>query len=159
MSMPPAAGAAGDTRLIDAVKSANGPAIRLLLRDHVDVNAAEADGTTALHWAVRASDLGTVKQLLDAQADVNASNRYAVTPLSVAATNGNEEMIATLVAAGLVLANAWSLVRPHVRGPRVGWTLASVALAAALSLAGATPVRVLLALAIWGALTPPRRTP
>ena len=67
--------------------------------------------------------------------------------------------VATLVAAGLVLANAWSLVRPHVRGPRVGWTLASVALAAALSLAGATPVRVLLALAIWGALTPPRRTP
>jgi len=100
MSMPSAARAAGDTRLIDAVKNANGQAIRLLLRDHVDVNAAEADGTTALHWAVRADDLATVKQLLDAKADVNASNRYAVTPLSVAATNGNEEMIATLVAAG-----------------------------------------------------------
>jgi len=61
---------------------------------------------------------------------------------------------ATLVAAGLVLANAWSLVRPHVRGARVGWALGSAALAAALYLAGATPVRVLLALAIWGALTP-----
>jgi len=81
--MPSAARAAGDTRLIDAVKNANGQAIRLLLRDHVDVNAAEADGTTALHWAVRADDLATVKQLLDAKADVNASNRYAVTPLSV----------------------------------------------------------------------------
>ena len=66
--------------------------------------------------------------------------------------------VATLVAAALVLANAWSLVRPHVRGPRVAWTLASVALAAALSLAGATPVRVLLALAVWGAVTPPRST-
>jgi len=62
--------------------------------------------------------------------------------------------VATLVAAGLVLANAWSLVRPHVRGARVGWALGSAALAAALYLAGATPVRVLLALAIWGALTP-----
>ena len=62
--------------------------------------------------------------------------------------------VATLVAAALVLANAWSLVRPHVRGPRVAWTLASMALAAALSFAGATPVRVLLALAVWGALTP-----
>jgi len=71
--MPSAARAAGDTRLIDAVKNANGQAIRLLLRDHVDVNAAEADGTTALHWAVRADDLATVKQLLDAKADVNAS--------------------------------------------------------------------------------------
>ena len=62
--------------------------------------------------------------------------------------------VATLVAAGLVLVNAWSLVKPHVRGPRVVWTLASIALAAALYFAGATPVRVLLALAVWGAFTP-----
>lgn len=62
--------------------------------------------------------------------------------------------VATLVAAALVLLNAWSLVRPHLRGPRVVWTLASIALAGALYFAGATPVRVLLALAVWGALTP-----
>jgi chromate transport protein ChrA len=62
--------------------------------------------------------------------------------------------VATLVAAALVLLNAWSLIRPYLRGVRVVWTLASMALAAALILAGATPVRVLLALAIWGALTP-----
>jgi chromate transport protein ChrA len=67
--------------------------------------------------------------------------------------------VATLVAAALVLANAWSLVRPHLRGARVGWTLATVALAAALSLAGATPVRVLLALSIWGILTPSEAPP
>jgi chromate transport protein ChrA len=67
--------------------------------------------------------------------------------------------VATLVAAGLVLANAWSLVRPHVRGARVGWAVASAALAAALYLAGATPVRVLLVLAIWGTLTPSEATP
>ena len=67
--------------------------------------------------------------------------------------------VATLVAGGLVLANAWSLVRPYIRGARVGWTLASVALAAALNLAGFTPVRVLLVLAIWGILTPPRLEP
>lgn len=61
--------------------------------------------------------------------------------------------VAALVAGGLVLASAWSLLRPYVRGRRLVWTLASIALAAALSLAGATPVRVLLALAVWGALT------
>jgi ankyrin repeat protein len=98
--LPAPTGAAGDTRLIEAVKAANGQAIRLLLRDRIDVNAREADGTTALHWAVQADDLATVKQLIDARADVNASNRYAVTPLSVAATNGNEEMMAVLLAAG-----------------------------------------------------------
>ena len=67
--------------------------------------------------------------------------------------------VATLVAAALVLVNAWSLVRPHLRGPRVTWTLASIALAAALAFAGATPVRVLLALAIWGSLTPSEAPP
>ncbi len=64
--------------------------------------------------------------------------------------------VATLAAAGLVLASAWALVSPHVRGSRLAWTLMSIALAAALFLAGATPVRVLLVLAIWGALTPAR---
>jgi chromate transport protein ChrA len=64
--------------------------------------------------------------------------------------------VATLVAAVLVLANAWSLVRPYVRGARLVWTLTSVALAAVLMAMGATPVRVLLVLAIWGALTPAR---
>jgi chromate transporter len=63
-------------------------------------------------------------------------------------------VVATLVAGGLVLASAWALVSPYLRGSRKAWTVASIALAAAVFLAGATPVRVLLAAAIWGALTP-----
>ena len=62
--------------------------------------------------------------------------------------------LATLVAGFLVLANAWSLVRPYLRGPRLPWTVASVALTAALALAGATPVRIIAVLALWGFLTP-----
>jgi chromate transporter len=62
--------------------------------------------------------------------------------------------IATLAAAGLVLSSAWTLARPYLRGSRMMWTAASIALAAVLFAAGATPVRVLLVLAIWGALTP-----
>lgn len=65
--------------------------------------------------------------------------------------------LATLVAGGLVLSSAWALLGPYLRGSRRSWTLASAAIAAALFLAGATPVRVLLALAVWGALTPPRQ--
>jgi chromate transporter len=61
--------------------------------------------------------------------------------------------VATLAAAVLVLANAWSLVRPYLRGGRVAWTLASIALAAVLHALGATPVRVIFVLAVWGALT------
>jgi len=64
--------------------------------------------------------------------------------------------VATLVAAVFVLVNAWSLVRPYIRGARLAWTVTTIATAGLLAFAGATPVRVLLALAVWGALTPAR---
>ena len=60
-----------------------------LLKDRVDVNAAEIDGTTALHWAARINDAPTADLLIRAGADVKAANRYGVTPLSVACMSGN----------------------------------------------------------------------
>ena len=53
------------------------------------MKATEADGTTPLHWAVRSDDLETSKALLGAGANASAANRYGVTPLSLAAVNGN----------------------------------------------------------------------
>jgi len=64
--------------------------------------------------------------------------------------------VATLVAGALVLSSAWALLRPHLFGSRRRWAIVAIALAAALYLAGATPVRVLLALAVLGAATPTR---
>lgn len=65
--------------------------------------------------------------------------------------------IATLAASVLVLSSAWFLLRPYVRHARRAWLAIAVAVALTLSLLGATPVRVLLTLAVWGALTPDRR--
>src|SRR5881397_267676 len=87
-------------RLIDAVKAADRDAIRTLLQQRVDVNAAEADGTTALHWAARANDLQAADMLLRAGANVKLANRYGVTPLYLASTNGNAAMIELLLKAG-----------------------------------------------------------
>ena len=67
--------------LIDAVKAGNRAAVRALLKQRADVNAAEADGMTALHWAVRGDDLDTVQLLIRAGANVKAANRYGITPL------------------------------------------------------------------------------
>src|SRR4051794_20013426 len=86
-----------DVRLIDAVKSENRDTVRLLVREHVDVNVREVDGTTALHWAARADDLDTVQTLIRAGAHVNAANRYGVTPLALAATNGNADVLTALI--------------------------------------------------------------
>ena len=92
--------AAVDTRVIDAVKSGNAPAVASLLRQRVPVNAAEPDGSTALHWAARLGRVDIVQALLRAKADVNVANRYAITPLTLAAINGSAEVVDLLLKAG-----------------------------------------------------------
>lgn len=64
--------------------------------------------------------------------------------------------VATLVAAGWILAAAWALVRPYVAGPRRAWTVLVAVAAAVLFAVGIPPVRVLLIAAVFGALSPGR---
>jgi uncharacterized protein len=91
---------AAAVRLVDAVKSRDKAAIRTLLNQRVDVNAAEADGTTALHWAARADDLETVDLLIKAGANVKAKNRYGMTALHQACANGDARIVESLLKAG-----------------------------------------------------------
>ena len=89
-----------ETRLADAVKSGNLPAVKELLKKHANVNAAETDGTTPLEWAVRADDVEMARLLLGAGANANAANRDGVTALSLAATNRSAAMTDLLLKAG-----------------------------------------------------------
>ena len=86
--------------LVEAVKNGDATAIRKLIKERANVNAAEVDGTTPLHWAARANDVATAELLLGAGATAKASNRYSVTPLSLACMNGNAAMIGLLLKAG-----------------------------------------------------------
>ena len=92
--------AAGPSSLADATEKLNRPAVRALLKQNADVNAAQADGMTALHWAAYHDDQEIAAQLLRAGANVKAANRYGVTPLSLACTNGSAAMISLLLKAG-----------------------------------------------------------
>ncbi len=86
--------------LLDAVKAGNREAVRTLLKNRAEINAAEADGTTPLHWAVRADDLEMSRWLLQAGANPKTPNRYGITPLSLAATNADAAMVDALLKAG-----------------------------------------------------------
>ena len=90
-----------DMRLIDAVKNNDAKAVRTLLAQHVNVNAAEPDGTTALHWAAQRNNPDIADLLIAAGANVKATTRYNVTPLFLAATNGNAPIIERLLKAGV----------------------------------------------------------
>ncbi len=94
------AAAGGSLKVVDAAKQGNREAVRALIAQKANVNAAEADGMTALHWAVRANDLQTVQMLIRAGANVNAASRYGMTPIIFAAQNGDPAVVAALVKAG-----------------------------------------------------------
>ena len=76
------------------------PALRALIQQKADVNAAEADGTTALHWAAYRDDLESVDLLIRAGANVNAANDLGATPLWNASMNGSAPIVRRLLDAG-----------------------------------------------------------
>jgi len=86
--------------LADAAEKMERAQIRALIRQHVDINAAQADGMTPLHWATYHDDLDIAQLLVRSGANVKAASRYGVTPLSLACTNGNAAMVELLLKAG-----------------------------------------------------------
>src|SRR6195952_2547010 len=94
--------AAGDARLIDAVKRRDSAMVARLIEQRAAVNGQLADGSTALAWAVYGDDRRVARMLLKAGAavTVNAANDYGETPLTLACLTGDGEMVEELLAAG-----------------------------------------------------------
>jgi ankyrin repeat protein len=88
--------------LLEAVKADDrAEAHRLLDTTSFDATAAEPDGTTALHYAIERNDLDLARGLIAAGAEAGAMNRYGVSPLYIAALNGNAEIVALLLDNGV----------------------------------------------------------
>ncbi len=100
LSLAACLAAAADVRLIRAVKQNDIEQVRVLLAQHVNVDAVEADGATALYWAAQRDNLEIADLLIAAGANVRAATRYNVTPLSLACLNGNASLIEHLLKAG-----------------------------------------------------------
>ena len=96
-----AAGAAPDTPLADAAMRGDLEAVRALLRQGPEVNAAQGDGMTALHWAAEHGNANMAKMLVYAGADPDAATRIGLhTPLHVAAEAGSAEVVRALLDGG-----------------------------------------------------------
>ncbi|MGH9391113.1 MAG: ankyrin repeat domain-containing protein [Vicinamibacteria bacterium] len=91
----------GKTPVADRAMAGDREAVRALLQQGVDVNAAQGDGMTALHWAALSGDVDLAKMLLYAGANVKASTRLgAFTPLLLASKSGHAPMVTSLLEAG-----------------------------------------------------------
>ena len=93
--------AAPSAAVADAAMQGNRDAVRVLLKQAADVNAAQGDGMTALHWAAMKDDAELVQTLLFAGANVRATTRIgSYTPLILAAKSGSASVIAPLLKSG-----------------------------------------------------------
>ena len=87
--------------LADAVMKGDTARVRALLRQGVDVNAAQPDGMAPLHWAAQRGDLSSAQVLVYAGARVDALTRNGnYTPLHLAAREGRAAMVKLLLASG-----------------------------------------------------------
>src|SRR5262245_57748168 len=85
----------------DAAMRGDRDAVRTLLKQGVDVNAAQGDGMTALHHAAERGDAAMVEMLVYAGANVGAMTRIGqYTPLHVASQSGSAAVVKALLKAG-----------------------------------------------------------
>ena len=89
-----------DSPIASAATRGERDTVRTLLKQGVDVNAAQGDGMTALHWAAMNEDVEMAEMLLYAGANVKAATRLgAYTPLFLASKTGNALMVEMLLKA------------------------------------------------------------
>ena len=93
--------AAADLALLDATKRGDVAAVRSLLADGADPNAARGDGLTALHLAAEAGSLEIAKLLIGAGAKVGATTRIGgYMPIHLASGAARAPLIGALIEAG-----------------------------------------------------------
>ena len=90
-----------NSSLVDAAKAGDVAAVKAMLKNGGDVNAAHGDGMTALHWAASHGDAAMTQMLLSGGANIRATTRLGgITPLHMASPAGHAQVAAALIAAG-----------------------------------------------------------
>jgi uncharacterized protein len=94
-------GAITESPVADAAARGDREAVKSLLKQAADVNAAQGDGMTALHWAAMNGDVELAQMLIVAGANIKATTRLgSYTPLYLASQQGHGNVVRALITAG-----------------------------------------------------------
>ena len=94
-------GAMAESPVADAAARGDREAVKALLKEAADVNAAQGDGMTALHWAAMNGDVELAQMLIVAGANIKATTRLgSYTPLYLASQQGHGSVVQALIKAG-----------------------------------------------------------
>jgi ankyrin repeat protein len=92
---------APDAPVADSAMRGDVEAVRALIKQGADVNAAQGDGMTALHWAAMNGSADIARLVIDAGASLEAVTRLGgYTPLHLASRAGRATTVQLLIAAG-----------------------------------------------------------
>jgi ankyrin repeat protein len=91
--------AAGEDPLVAAAREGDLAAVRSLLAQRANANAAGRDGSTPLLWATHHGNLDMARALIGAGARVDTPNRFGVTPLLQASRSGDAPLMDVLLKA------------------------------------------------------------
>ncbi len=90
-----------DSAVADAAQRGDVEAVRTMLQQGADVNAAQGDGMTAMHWAALNGEADLAQMLIYGGANLKATTRLeAFTPLLMAAKNGHAALVDLLLKSG-----------------------------------------------------------
>ena len=92
----------GETALVWAARTGRGESIAMLVRAGVPVSFRDGgvNGWHPLHHAVHKNQVAGVRALLAAGAEIDGTNPAGLTPLMLAAAQGEGEIVETLLAGG-----------------------------------------------------------
>src|SRR6185503_12949212 len=92
--LAPLSALGADAPLADAAEKGDWQRVRTILKENPAAGAAaQPDGMTALHWAAYHDEPEVAKLLLAAGVSAKVESRYGVTPLSLACTNGDADLV------------------------------------------------------------------
>ena len=91
----------GETPLMCTINAENIDTVTLLLKNHADVNAVDDQQSTCLHLAAAKDESRSMTQiLLRSNPDIEITDAIGLTPLFLAAFNGNDGLVRQLLKAG-----------------------------------------------------------